>query len=117
MDGDAVDEPAHGQFRIDGSDLEREIAARLADWAERDAEIGRAAEIDALESRNRKLEADVAYLMHRAASFEGELVELRGPTGVDRPASPGPARPGARTPPVTVRGRGAAWWRGRSGRA
>lgn len=72
----SAEEPSLGS--IDRSVIDDAVIARLADWAVRDAEIGRAGEIEALEAKNRKLESDVAFLMHRAALFEDELGRLRG---------------------------------------
>lgn len=102
MAGDAAagEEVLPGHGRTD-SPIDAAIVERLARWAERDAEIGRAAQIEALETRNRKLEADVHYMMGRAATFEAEVLELR-----ERDATSIPVR----LPPVLRRAR-ARWWR------
>ncbi len=98
-DGDAVTRP-----EPDVSPIDAAIIERLARWAERDAEIGRAAEIEALETRNRKLEADLQYMIGRAAMFEAQLAELRDLHDRDATSLPVALAPVLRR--VRVR-----WWR------
>jgi hypothetical protein len=57
------------------SQIDSLVAERLADWAVRDAEIGRAAQVESLEARVAKLEYDVEYMSYRAATLEDRLVE------------------------------------------